>query len=152
MPYTMTKAGDGNRTHVFSLEGWCSTIEPHLQNQVSLKGFEPPTLGLEGRCSIQLSYRLIYFVFRKQIGVTGFEPATPWSQTRYSSQTEPHPVDSFTQSRLSDTYSIIPKHYCNVKHFFKNFKKVLSLKNNPGKALFKRLSRVIIYLKYSWPP
>ena len=92
MPYTMTKAGDGNRTHVFSLEGWCSTIEPHLQNQVSLKGFEPPTLGLEGRCSIQLSYRLKYSIFRKQIGVTGFEPATPWSQTRYSSQTEPHPV------------------------------------------------------------
>ena len=27
------KAGDGNRTHVSSLEGWCSTIElhPHIQ-------------------------------------------------------------------------------------------------------------------------
>ena len=25
------------------------------------------------------------------IGVTGFEPATSWSQTRRSSQTEPHP-------------------------------------------------------------
>ena len=24
-------AGDGNRTHVSSLEGWCSTIELHLQ-------------------------------------------------------------------------------------------------------------------------
>ena len=23
------KAGDGNRTHVISLEGWCSTIELH---------------------------------------------------------------------------------------------------------------------------
>ena len=28
---------------------------------------------------------------RAYIGVTGFEPATPWSQTRCSSQTEPHP-------------------------------------------------------------
>ena len=28
---------------------------------------------------------------RKIIGVTGFEPATSWSQTRRSSQTEPHP-------------------------------------------------------------
>ena len=28
------KAGDGNRTHVSSLEGWCSTIElhPHRKN------------------------------------------------------------------------------------------------------------------------
>ena len=31
--YFMQKAGDGNRTHVFSLEGWCSTIELHLQNE-----------------------------------------------------------------------------------------------------------------------
>ena len=30
--YSSAKAGDGNRTHVSSLEGWCSTIElhPHL--------------------------------------------------------------------------------------------------------------------------
>ena len=27
--YCSKKAGDGNRTHVSSLEGWCSTIELH---------------------------------------------------------------------------------------------------------------------------
>ena len=61
------KAGDGNRTHVSSLEGWCSTIELH-----------PHT-----------------------IGVTGFEPATSWSQTRRSSQTEPHPGKFLNRAMLS---------------------------------------------------
>ena len=56
-PLRIKKAGDGNRTHVSSLEGWCSTIELHPHS----------------------------------IGVTGFEPATSWSQTRRSSQAEPHP-------------------------------------------------------------
>ena len=27
------RAGDGNRTHVSSLEGWCSTIELHPQRK-----------------------------------------------------------------------------------------------------------------------
>ena len=33
------------------------------------------------------------------IGVTGFEPATSWSQTRRSSQAEPHPGD---QSQMQE--------------------------------------------------
>ena len=63
------RAGDGNRTHVSSLEGWCSTIELHPH--ILLRTVE----------------RLW-----KTIGVTGFEPATSWSQTRRSSQAEPHPA------------------------------------------------------------
>ena len=31
----------------------------YTRHMVRLKGFEPLTLGLEGRCSIQLSYRCI---------------------------------------------------------------------------------------------
>ena len=30
--------------------------------------------------------------YTREVGVTGFEPATSWSQTRRSSQAEPHPV------------------------------------------------------------
>ena len=35
-----------------------------------------------------------FFSSLRRIGVTGFEPATPCSQSRCSSQTEPHPVVS----------------------------------------------------------
>ena len=32
--------------------------------------------------------------YTRVLGVTGFEPAASWSQTRRSSQAEPHPVDN----------------------------------------------------------
>ena len=41
-----------------------------------------------------------------KIGVTGFEPAASWSQTRRSSQTEPHP-DKNSCVRFLDTLMII---------------------------------------------
>ena len=75
-PLRIKKAGDGNRTHVSSLEGWCSTIELHPH----------------------------------EIGVTGFEPATSWSQTRRSSQAEPHPVfycSTYLQNHTLKIYSSV---------------------------------------------
>ena len=44
------KAGDGNRTHVSSLEGWCSTIELH-PHEVPSSGIEPETRGFSVLCS-----------------------------------------------------------------------------------------------------
>ena len=114
------RAGDGNRTHVSSLEGWCSTIElhPHV------------------------------------VGVTGFEPATSWSQTRRSSQAEPHPegfvcVLSVTQElvyskgkNMSTTFFI----------FFYIFLKWLpdSLKELPGRHFIR--IRCAIQRLYSRSP
>ncbi len=40
----------------------------------SLKGFEPPTHGLEGRCSILLSYRLTFDPTGSMEQVMGIEP------------------------------------------------------------------------------
>ena len=36
-PFCMKRAGDGNRTHVSSLEGWCSTIELHPHDFILLQ-------------------------------------------------------------------------------------------------------------------
>ena len=88
------QAGDGNRTHVSSLEGWCSTIELHLHGVAK---------------NILL------------VGVTGFEPATSWSQTRRSSQAEPHPVVQFSFLSLTTTNFIIHNNITIVNTYFKNF-------------------------------
>ncbi len=55
---------------------------------------------------LPLNYTRIIKIFYS-IGVTGFEPATSWSQTRRSSQTEPHPVRAIRQKHLTDNAIII---------------------------------------------
>ncbi len=89
----------------------------NLRGLVSAPGFEPGTVCLEGRCSIQLSYapicnsgtaeRCFPAVLRKIsedlpkkkipegilkiVGAAGFEPATSWSQTRRDDRTTLRP-------------------------------------------------------------
>ena len=47
----------------------------HQKYVVCLKGFEPLTYALEGRCSIQLRYRHIGCDFLQMAGAEGFEPS-----------------------------------------------------------------------------
>ena len=53
-----------------------------------LRGLEPLTPGLEGRCSIRLSYRRLQYILKNNtnrqimVGAEGFEPPTLCSQSR----------------------------------------------------------------------
>jgi hypothetical protein len=90
------------------------------------EGIEPPTHSLEGCCSIQLSYVKNFKVFapkitqtikqnivfpkkiapqtkglqgEKMVGVQGFEPWTPWSQTRCATRLRHTPKSIFYSER-----------------------------------------------------
>jgi hypothetical protein len=91
----MSKFGvdDGARTHDHRNHnpGLYQLSYAHHKNCFSNRklarpaGLEPATLGLEGRCSIRLSYGRslpINHSTGQLVGVEGFEPPTPCSQSR----------------------------------------------------------------------
>ena len=59
------------------------------------EGIEPPTYGLEGRCSIRLSYWREVRTSVANIGVRGFEPPTPCAQGRCATRLRYTPRDRF---------------------------------------------------------
>ena len=72
--------------------------------------------------------------YTRKVGVTGFEPATSWSQTRRSSQAEPHPdgvVLYHFLLPLRDTRHIIYECQLNVNNFFHFFYFFFKQSGNP---------------------
>ncbi len=61
-------------------------------------GLEPATLGLEGRCSIRMSYeRSGPSLLLKLVGAEGFEPPTHWSQTSCATRLRYAPLIMFSK-------------------------------------------------------
>ena len=60
----------------------------HFSVRKRVMGIEPTYPAWKAGV-LPLNYTRIFNC--SQVGVTGFEPATSWSQTRRSSQAEPHP-------------------------------------------------------------
>ena len=108
-----------------SLEGCCSILLSYWRIRISplerVMGIEPTRPAWKAGI-LPLNYTRIFNC--SQVGVTGFEPATSWSQTRRSSQAEPHPDMLFCRfvfvaSPKRLRYNITLFHTC--QHFFTFF-------------------------------
>src|SRR5699024_7948758 len=92
--------GWGGRTRTYGMLESKSSALPtwlHPKAMAHLGGLEPPTHGLEIRCSIQLSYRCIFFFMERVKGIEPSQPAwkagaLPLSYTRMVEETGFEPV------------------------------------------------------------
>ena len=77
-------------------------------------------MGIEPTCPAWKAgvLPLNYTRMKIELGVTGFEPATSWSQTRRSSQAEPHPVRAVNFT----TQNVFYYNECNVSTDFLKYK------------------------------
>lgn len=66
-------AGDGNRTHIASLEGWSFTTKLHLQ-VVGKTGFEPATSWSQTKRSTKLSHFPIRWRTQEDSNSQPFDP------------------------------------------------------------------------------
>ena len=83
------RARDGTRTRGLDL-GKVALHQLSHSRKERVMGIEPTYPAWKAGV-LPLNYTRMGFPFLKEVGVTGFEPATSWSQTRRSSQAEPHP-------------------------------------------------------------
>ena len=90
--------------------------------KVMAAGFEPATVCLEGRCSIQLSYATKCY----KVGVAGFEPATSCSQSRRDDRATLHPdfLAHLTMCSKSNLFVFVYKNLMEINYFLK-MKKIL---------------------------
>ena len=84
-----------------------------------LAGLEPATLGLEIRCSIQMSYRRI------MVGVEGFEPPTSCSQSRRATRLRytPNYLYIIRKKRITLLNISINRHDIFLDEWYSNQKK-----------------------------
>ena len=119
-PSILRKRAHGKFRMPFSLGlGWKMGLEPtvssatnwrfnrlsYIHHMARLKGLEPLTLCLEGRCSIQLSYRRKLAAYKMQVGAGDGNRTHATSLEGWSSTIELHPRATRT---LNTAWSMIP--------------------------------------------